>query len=859
MGATVTFTGTGATWNQASDWTSNPAFPQSTDDLLFSNGYATTLDNSFTVQSMSFDIGSGTASIDANASGTTGQTLTLNGDGVGNDALGHSGMLIDLSAATTGTVNIGVASGVGTTTVALGASGAFSVGNPSATLDFGANSVISGAFSLTAGGGTIILAGTNTFGGAGQSFSLTGNGTLDINNASALGNAANTFNINGGTIDNTSGSAITTSNYAQTWGGDFTFAGTNALNLGTGAVSLGSAVRTVTVNGTGANGTLTVGGVISGTGSLTKSGTGTLTLTGSSTYSGSTTINAGTVTFSGAGGSSGSGALNLGTSAGNQAVLNMNSSGTVTYGTTVIGGATTGAGAINQTSGILNLNSNYEEIGNGGYGSILLTNGTLNSGYGLRIGDNTGGLGVFTQTGGIVNMTNRYFVVGANSGTSPQGVATFTGGTFNGPTSGSYYIIIGNAGTATGTLNIGTSAGGNASFESRSSSGISLVNQGTATAYLNLNSGTIEFTAARGIYKSTASGSGSGYVNLNGGTLKASINNVTLMESNLTGVNMFNGGLTVNTQTYAATIAASLLSTSGNGIYTPGGTLSISSNGGSGYIGAPLVSVTGGSGTGAMAVANISNGVITGVTLTSPGQNFKVGDTLNFAFNGGGAATAASTFQYTLQAADLAVNNTGGLTKSGSGSLTLSGTNTYSGATTVSGGSLIVSGSISGSFTTVNSGGTLVGTGTTGAVTVNSGGSITAGASVGAIGTLKVGGNLNLNGTYTLTLNSTSSTTDDLNVTGSLTLGGGALTITDLGTGGGIGNLTIAQYTDNLTGTFGGLTEGALVDSGRYTIDYGQQIPGAVTLMAVPEPSSLTALLCGFGMLAGLQRCRRRN
>jgi len=65
---------------------------------------------------------------------------------------------------------------------------------------------------------------------------------------------------------------------------------------------------------------------------------------------------------------------------------------------------------------------------------------------------------------------------------------------------------------------------------------------------------------------------------------------------------------------------------------------------------------------------------------------------------------------------------TRGLTKSGTGTLTLFGTNTYGGVTTVNAGTLIVDGSVI-TPVTVNSGGTLGGGGTiSNSVTVNSGG-----------------------------------------------------------------------------------------------------------------------------------------
>jgi autotransporter-associated beta strand protein len=113
-------------------------------------------------------------------------------------------------------------------------------------------------------------------------------------------------------------------------------AGTAALNVtGTASptISTGIVLNDPLALSQASTGTLTLSGIISGTGALTTSGTGTVNLTGANTYSGTTTISAGTLSV-GAGGATGT----LGTGAVvNNATLQINRTGTLTIANDISG------------------------------------------------------------------------------------------------------------------------------------------------------------------------------------------------------------------------------------------------------------------------------------------------------------------------------------------------------------------------------------------------------------------------------------------------------------------------------------------------------------------------------------------
>jgi autotransporter-associated beta strand protein len=456
-----------------------------------------------------------------------------------------------------------------------------------------------------------------------------------------------------------------------------------------GSFTLGSAENdTLTLSGSGiiannsANAQTLNMAIGDNGGGLTKTGAGEVTLgNASNSYTGPTTVSAGTLNILGA--VSSSNITTVGNAAANASLI---VSGSVTQSYIWAGNANGAVGAVYQTGGTLDVTNalagdvnagDLFDLGNiaGGYGYYAMLNGTATA-NGLAIGGENNNLSEPAGTGGngVMDLYNGTFndlgwLVMARGATNETGVLNVFGGWLDYAGGG---LVNCWGSNQTAIVNI---LGGVVS-NSLSTVGFNpnFANNSNNIAVLNLNGGLAQGAFVEAPYS---------VLNFNGGTLQASEINSNFVVG-LGGAYVYGGGATVNDSGYVPVgLNQSLLAPTGYGVSS----ISLT-NAGSGYIAPPIVSISGGTGQGATALAQInsSSGTVTNLLVTCPGRGYLSSDALTVTLSGGGGSGAAAGTPV------LGANASGGLTKTGSGTVLLGGANTYGGNTVVNEGTLELEG-----------------------------------------------------------------------------------------------------------------------------------------------------------------------
>ena len=662
------------------------------------------------------------------------------------------------------------------------------------------------------------------------------------------------------------------------------------------------------------NSAVTLSKAISGTGTVTQNGSANTTLSGTNTYSGATTVNSGTLTAGSAAAFGGTGesavtvnnsgvlALNgFSNTVGSIASGSATSSITLGSGTLTTGGnnaSTTFAGVISGTGGLTLTGNSVLVLDNANTYSGLTT---INSGANLQLGAATNG--TIASTSGIVdngalNFTEASAVtIGASiSGTGTVGLhnagnVTLSGtNTYSGATLiyNSVDLIAGSTsafGGATGLSAVTINQSGVLSLNGFSNT-VGSIASASATSSIALGSGTLTTggnnasTTFAGIISSTGPVSGSSLVVAGTGTLTltnantytgtTTINSGASLElgngttnGTVASVGITDNGSLILDENTGVTVGAPI---SGTGGVTASGAVQDTLSGTNTYSGATVINGTSGllagstsafGGTGESAVTINNSGV-----LSLNGFNNTVGSIASASATtgialGSSTLTTGGNNSSTTFAGD--ISGTGGiLTKVGTGTMTLTGANSYTGATNINGGALSIGqdselgtapGSATANMLTFN-GGTLDTTksfalGSNRGITLNAGGgtfvptaktTVTYGGIIAGTGALTLAGpgNMSLTGANTYT--------------GATNLNGGTLTI---GADGALGAAP-ATATANMLN----FNSGVLATTASFTLNANRGMSvnaaGGGGTINVASGTALTygGLIAGTGSLA---------
>ncbi|MCU9951105.1 autotransporter-associated beta strand repeat-containing protein [Pseudomonas sp. PDM13] len=474
--------------------------------------------------------------------------------------------------------------------------------------------------------------------------------------------------ISGGSGLIKQGASTLTLGSANTYAGGTTLAGGTLLAgddgaLGSGALSVSGDASLGSSNGdrsltnaialavghslsalTGTSDTLTLGGTLSGDGSLLKRGTGTLVLAGSNSYTGGTRVVDGGTLRLGSDGALGSGALTLDAatlldSTGNRVLANairMNAGLTLAGGFDLtLSGPLSGAGGLTKAgSGDLTLSG-----ANSYAGGTSLGAGSLTLGNDLALG--TGALSV-TGNAALVDAGVSRLANAIGLGTGATLALTSSDGlVLDGVVSGDGALSKSGAGlltlNGTNTYAGGTTVNaGGLMLGSDSALGSGLLTLAGAT--------TLDGSAARTL--------------ANGILLNAGLTLPGNVDFTLNGAIAGTGGLTKQGN---ATLTLGSANSYGGGTTLDAGKLVL---GDDAALGSGGLTVSGAASLDGTQALSLGNTLTLGANLTLPGSH-------DLALNG-------------------AIDGAGALIKQGTSTLTLGAANTYAGGTTLAGGSLLL-------------------------------------------------------------------------------------------------------------------------------------------------------------------------
>ena len=783
--------------------TTSTFFKNGSGSLVISNTSANTSGAQLQVGQGSVTLASGTYSTNA-GTGTRGLDLGLTAGSTGS----ASDTALYVNSGVTMSNSIYVAGGGGARILGTETTGTATFNNEiyldstaRLTAVTNGNVVFAGNFVNTGGltkvgNGTVTLAGNNTATGA----VTISNGTLAVTNGLAINGSVLLTIDSGGTL-----SVLGSENVGQ-------FTGSGAVNVATGQVF---SSRYDTASNSFA-------GTISGSGQFLKGGTGTLTLSGANNYSGQTTHEAG-VLLIGNNSALGTGVYQVDFNNATNKTIAANGTGNFT---------------LSQSNNIYNNLTLGEATGN--TGKLTFSGGTA-------LGDELDARRTLT----VAAANNHEFsgVVSGNQGIIKAGTGTLTLSGSN--TYGSSFqlndgtVLVGNNNAfGTGFVQVQFDIATTKTIASSSSAGYTITNSFNIFNNLTLGqteggTGSLNFTGPValgdpvGLVNTrllTVNGNHSlgGAVSGGNGIVKQGAGSLTLSGANTSTGGLFidNGGINLNGGSMAF-----------SGIEIGGGI-----DGGAQPANNATLRVSAGSFSQAIIVNGNTNGAGVAGSRAIEFANTSGSATLS------GGITAEKTFSASVANSAATgvlsggVSGAGGLTKTGDGTLTLSGAsaNTYAGLTTVSGGTLNLnkaSGNAIAGATTISSGAVLL---LSGSNQVDSGVGDTVTLSGG---TIRRGGNVSeVFGNLTLT---TASFLDYGAANNTGTLSFGTYTPSSL--------LTVQNFLPGNVLTFGSDLTSSINNTSLFSLgaqgftSSWSSGTSTFTITAIPEPSTY---LAAAGLLA---------